>query len=69
MQRRRGVCRQGLRKTHERADPACRCHGSDARGNEAVVRGGAPEVQAKQLPGERAAVRCPPAQDTYLLSR
>ena len=34
-----GVCRQGLRKTHERADPACRFHGSDARGNTAVARG------------------------------
>ena len=34
-----GVCRQGLRKTHERTDPACRFHGSDARGNTAVARG------------------------------
>ena len=34
-----GVCRQGLRKTHERADPECRFHGSDARGNTAVARG------------------------------
>ena len=34
-----GVCRQGLRKTHERADPACRFHGSDARDNTAVARG------------------------------
>ena len=46
-----GVCRQGLRKTHERADPACRFHGSDARGNEAVARGGATRSAGQAAPG------------------
>ena len=47
-----GVCRQGFRKTHERSDPACSFHGSDARGNTAVVRGDTTRTAAHAAPGE-----------------
>ena len=46
------MCRQGLRKTHERSDPACRFHGSDARGNTAVVRGDTARSTGHAAPGD-----------------
>ena len=46
------MCRQGLRKTHERSDPACRFHGSDARGNLAVSRGETARATGHAAPGD-----------------
>ena len=45
-----GICQQGFRKTHERADPACRFHGTDVRGNVAVTRGEASRPKAHAPP-------------------
>ena len=46
----RGICQQGFRKTHKRADPACRFHGTDVRGNVAVTRGEASRPKAHAAP-------------------
>ena len=50
MQTRGGICQQGFRKTHERADPACRFHGTDARGNVPVTRGEAAQLKPRASP-------------------
>ena len=47
------ICQQGFRKTHERADPACRFHGTDARGNVPVTRGEAAQPQPRASPEDR----------------
>ena len=47
-----GVCRQGLRKTHVRSDPAYRFHGSDARGNTAVAHGDTARSTGHAAPGD-----------------
>ena len=46
------MCRQGLRKTHVRSDPAYRFHGSDARGNTAVAHGDTARSTGHAAPGD-----------------
>ena len=47
-----GVCTTGFHKTHERADPMCRLHGSTSRGTAPPARAKA-SARAAQALGEQ----------------
>ena len=65
----KGVCTTGFRKNHERADPQCRLHGSDSRGNTPPAREAQkprpqPVPQVLHFERRKSTIRSPPGGAT-----